>query len=61
MSAAGINITVLITASAVLFVGLGLALQELFQDIIGGIFIIVDKSLQVGDIVEVDGKVGKVV
>ncbi len=60
MSAAGINITILITASAALFVGLGLALQELFQDIIGGIFIILDKSLQVGDIVEIDSKVGKV-
>lgn len=60
MSAAGIDITILITASAALFVGLGLALQELFQDIIGGIFIILDKSLRVGDIVEVDGKVGKV-
>ena len=56
----GIDITILITASAALFVGLGLALQELFQDIIGGIFIIVDKSLRVGDIIEVDGKVGKV-
>jgi len=60
MSAAGINVTVILTASAALFVGLGLALQELFQDIIGGIFIIVDKSLRVGDIVEVDDKVGKV-
>ncbi len=60
LSAAGIDITLIITASAALFVGLGLALQELFQDILGGIFIIVDKSLQVGDIVEVDGKVGKV-
>lgn len=60
MSAAGIDITILITASAALFVGLGLALQELFQDIIGGIFIIVDKSLRVGDIIEVNGKVGKV-
>tara|TARA_R110000764_G_scaffold70427_1_gene145565 strand:+ start:147 stop:1082 length:936 start_codon:yes stop_codon:yes gene_type:complete len=60
MSAAGINITILITASAALFVGLGLALQEIFQDIIGGIFIIVDKSLRVGDIVEIDSKVGKV-
>lgn len=60
MSAAGINITILITASAALFVGLGLALQEIFQDIIGGIFIIVDKSLRVGDIIEIDGKVGKV-
>lgn len=60
MGAAGIDITLLITASAVLFVGLGLALQELFQDFIAGIFIIIDKSLHVGDIVEVDGKVGKV-
>ena len=60
MSAAGINVTVILTASAALFVGLGLALQELFQDIIAGILIMVDKSLQVGDIVEVDGKVGKV-
>ncbi|SIS88230.1 Mechanosensitive ion channel [Zobellia uliginosa] len=60
MSSAGIDITLLLTASAALFVGLGLALQELFQDIIGGIFIIIDKSLHVGDIIEVDGKVGKV-
>ncbi len=60
MSAAGINITILLTASAALFVGLGLALQEIFQDILGGIFIIVDKSLRVGDIVEVDSKVGKI-
>ncbi|WP_282179643.1 mechanosensitive ion channel family protein [Maribacter stanieri] len=60
MSAAGINITILITASAALFVGLGLALQEIFQDIIGGVFIIVDKSLRVGDIIEIDNRVGKV-
>lgn len=60
LSAAGIDITLIITASAALFVGLGLALQELFKDILGGIFIIIDKSLQVGDIIEVDGKVGKI-
>ncbi|SFR67394.1 Mechanosensitive ion channel [Maribacter stanieri] len=60
MSAAGINITILITASAALFVGLGLALQDIFQDIIGGVFIIVDKSLRVGDIIEIDNRVGKV-
>ncbi len=59
-SSAGINITVLLTASAALFVGLGLALQELFQDILGGIFIITDKSLLVGDVIEVDGTVARV-
>jgi small-conductance mechanosensitive channel len=60
-SSAGIDITILLTASAALFVGLGLALQELFQDILGGLFIIVDKTLLVGDIVEVEGKVGRVI
>ncbi|MGY5847064.1 mechanosensitive ion channel family protein [Salegentibacter sp. HM20] len=60
LSSAGIDITILLTASAALFVGIGLALQELFQDIIGGIFIIIDKSLLVGDIIEMDGRVGRV-
>jgi small-conductance mechanosensitive channel len=60
MSAAGIDITLLITASAALFVGLGLALQDLFLDILSGIMIVVDKSLRVGDVVEIEGRVGKV-
>ncbi|MEO1012542.1 MAG: mechanosensitive ion channel domain-containing protein [Bacteroidota bacterium] len=60
MKAAGIDITIVLTASAALFVGLGLALQELFQDVIAGVFIILDKSIHIGDIVEVDEKVGKV-
>lgn len=60
LGSAGIDITILLTASAALFVGLGLALQELFQDVIGGIFIILDKSLLVGDIIEMNGRVGRV-
>lgn len=61
LGSAGIDITILLTASAALFVGLGLALQELFQDIIGGVFIITDKTLLVGDIIEMDGRVGRVI
>jgi small-conductance mechanosensitive channel len=61
LSFSGINVTPFLAASAALLIGLGLALQELFQDVIGGIFIIIDKSLLVGDIVEVDGKVGRVI
>ena len=56
----GIDLTVLLTASAALFVGLGFALQFLFQDIISGILIILDQSLHVGDIIEVESKVGRV-
>lgn len=61
LSLAGVNVTPFLAASAALLVGLGLALQELFQDIIGGILIIVDKSLLVGDVIEIDGKVGRVI
>lgn len=60
LSSVGINVTLILTASAALFVGIGLALQELFQDIIGGVFIILDKSLLVGDIIEMDGRVARV-
>ncbi len=60
LHSSGVNLTVLVTASAALFVGLGFALQYLFQDIISGILMILDQSLHVGDIIEVDGKVGRV-
>lgn len=60
LSSAGVDVTILLTASAALFVGLGLALQELFQDVIGGIFIILDKSLLVGDVIEMEGRVARV-
>ncbi len=61
LSASGVNVTPFLAASAALLVGLGLALQELFQDVIGGIFIFIDKSLLVGDIVEIEGRVSRVV
>ncbi len=61
LNSAGVQITALLAASAALFVGLGLALQELFQDVIGGVFIITDKSLHVGDIIEMEGRVGRVI
>jgi small-conductance mechanosensitive channel len=60
LSLAGVNITPFLAASAALLVGIGLALQDLVQDVIAGIFIIVDKSVLVGDIIEIDGKVGRV-
>ena len=61
LSVAGVNVTPFLAASAALLVGVGLALQQIFQDVIGGILIMVDKSLLVGDIIEVDGKVGRVI
>ncbi|NNC70524.1 MAG: mechanosensitive ion channel [Flavobacteriaceae bacterium] len=56
----GINVNAIFAASAALLIGVGLALQTLFQDIISGIFILIDQSVHVGDIIELEGKVGRV-
>lgn len=56
----GIDVTAIFAASAALLVGIGLALQTFIQDIISGIFIIADQAVHVGDIIEVEGQVGKV-
>lgn len=56
----GIPVTGVFAASAALMIGIGLALQTLFQDIISGIFILIDQSVHVGDIIEIEGKVGRV-
>ena len=59
-STIGVNINAVLAASAGLLIGIGLALQTLFQDIISGIFILIDKTVHVGDIIELEGKVGRV-
>lgn len=60
MQSLGVEVGVLLAGSAALLVGIGLGLQTLFQDIISGIFILLDKTLLINDIIEIDGKVGKV-
>ena len=61
LHSSGVNVTTVFAASAALLIGVGLALQTLFQDIISGIFILVDQSVHVGDIIELEGKVGRVI
>lgn len=61
LNSSGIDLTVLLTASAALFVGLGFALQHLFQDIISGILILLDQSLHAGDIIEIEDRVARVI
>ena len=57
----GIKITFLLAGSAALLVGLGLGLQQIFQDFISGIALIIEGSLKAGDIVQTaDGEVGRV-
>lgn len=60
LESSGVEVSVLLAGSAALLVGLGLGLQTLFQDIISGIFMLIDKTLSVNDIVEIEGKIGKI-
>ncbi|MCB9033124.1 MAG: mechanosensitive ion channel [Chitinophagales bacterium] len=56
----GINITILLAGSTALLVGLGLGLQQVFQDFVSGIVLLFDRSIKVDDIMEVNDIIGKV-
>ena len=56
----GFDITLLIASSTALFVGIGLGLQQIFNDFVSGFFLLFERSIEEGDIVEVDGNLGKV-
>ena len=60
LNSSGLDVTAILAAATVLLIGIGLALQTFFQDIISGIFILIDQTVHVGDIIELDGKVGRV-
>ena len=56
----GFNISVLLAGSAALLVGIGFGLQNLFNDFFSGVVILLDGTLKVGDIIEVDDTIYKV-
>ncbi|NJM15536.1 MAG: mechanosensitive ion channel [Bacteroidales bacterium] len=57
----GIKITILLAGSAALLVGLGLGLQQIFQDIVSGVVILFERVIKVGDVVELpESLIGRV-
>ena len=56
----GIKITVILAGSAALLVGIGLGLQQTFNDVISGIILLSERSIKVGDLLEVDGDIVKI-
>lgn len=56
----GIDLSAILLGSTAILVGLGLGLQKLFQDIISGIIIILDKSIKVDDVIEIEGRKGRI-
>lgn len=56
----GVRITILLAGSTALFVGLGLGLQQTFNDLVSGIILLFEGSIKVNDILNVDNEVGMV-
>lgn len=56
----GFQISVLLAGSAALLVGFGLGVQPIFRDIVSGVFLLFEGAIEVGDVLELDGKLGKV-
>jgi len=55
-----ISITVLLAGSAALLVGIGLGLQQTFNDFISGIILLIEGTTKVDDVLEIDGEVVKI-
>lgn len=60
LEALGVKVTLLIAGSAALLVGLGMGLQHIFNDLVSGILMLIEGTIQVGNILEVDGMVVRV-
>lgn len=56
----GVKITILLAGSAALLVGVGLGVQQLFNDLVSGIVLLIEGTVTVDDIVEIDGVIGKI-
>ncbi len=56
----GVNLTILFAGSAALLVGVGIGMQQIFNDTISGIILLFERNLKVKDVVEVNGIVGSV-
>jgi len=56
----GLKLNVILAGSAALLVGVGLGLQNTFNDFISGIILLFEGSIKVGDILEIDNDVVKI-
>jgi len=56
----GINMSILLGGAAALLVGIGLGLQQTFNDFISGIVLLFERSVAIGDILEFNDTIGTV-
>jgi len=60
LDAMGINMSILLGGAAALLVGVGLGLQQTFNDFISGIVLLFERTVSVGDVVVFDDTVGTI-
>ena len=53
----GIKLTMLLTGGAALLVGVGLGLQQTFNDFISGVILLIEGKTKVGDVLQIDDDV----
>ena len=56
----GISLSIIWGGAAALLVGIGLGLQQVFNDLVSGIILLIEGSIDVDDVIEVEGTIGKV-
>lgn len=57
----GLDITILLAGSAALLVGVGLGIQQIFNDFTSGLILLFGGTVRVGDIVEFNNTVGRII
>ena len=60
MKSFGLQLSVILLGSAGLLVGIGLGLQNTFNDLLSGFILLIEGEVEVGDVVVIDGIVGVV-
>ena len=53
----GVKVTLIIAGSAALLVGVGLGLQQTFNDVISGIILLSERTIKIDDVLEIDGDI----
>jgi small-conductance mechanosensitive channel len=56
----GVKLTILLAGSAALLVGVGLGLQQTFNDVISGIILLSERSIKIDDVLEIDDDIVKI-
>lgn len=60
LQALEINLTLILGGAAALLVGIGLGLQQTFNDLISGIILLFDRTVEVNDVVDINGMIGTI-